>query len=129
MKPIGNGTKLRISESDDLLLILAHGEPVCPDGVYPYELDAERAYYYAEGIIKGRWPEAEPTIMTSPVWAYNYAVDVIEERWPEAEPTIMTSPEWAYWYTEDVIQERWPDAESVIKTEVTYWEWYKRDYL
>jgi hypothetical protein len=37
-------------------------------------------------------------IATSPYAAYWYARDVIKGRWPEAEPRIMTDPEWAYLY-------------------------------
>ena len=103
MKTIGNGTKMLITKSDDLLFTLAHGEPVCPDGVYPYVLGANEAYFYARLVIK--------------------------ERWPEAEPVIMTSPENAYWYVEYVIKARWPEAESAIKWHETFWKWYKDEYL
>ena len=128
MKPIGNGTKMLISESDDLLITLAHGEPVCPDGEYPYELGANVAYCYACDIIQGRWPEAEPTIMASPKWAYWYAYDLIKGCWPEAEPSIMISAEWACHYAKYVIKARWPEAEPVIKTDEDYWKWYKNAY-
>ena len=118
-----------ISESDDLLFTLEHDEPVCPDGVYPYELDAKRAYLYAVDVIGARWPEAEPLLMTSPHYSYWYARRVIKERWLEAEPVIMTSAEWACHYARDIIKARWPEAEPVIKTDEYYWKWYKDDYL
>ena len=56
------------------------------------------AYWYALHIIKGRWPEAEATIMTSPEWSYWYALDVIRGRWPEGEEAIKTNPELVYLY-------------------------------
>ena len=51
------------------------------------------AYWYALHIIKGRWPEAEATIMTSSYWAYWYAYNVIKGRWPEAEAIILSDPD------------------------------------
>ena len=50
--------------------------------------DSYRLYLYARDIIKGRWPEAEPVIMTDPNLAYWYAKNIIEGRWPEAEKYI-----------------------------------------
>jgi len=52
------------------------------------------ACWYAFNIIKGRWPEAEATIMTSPEWAYRYAYKVIKGRWPEAEAIAAFDPHW-----------------------------------
>lgn len=52
------------------------------------------AYLYARDVVKGRWPEAEPSIVKDLQWAFPYARDVIQGRWPEAEPTILKSP-WA----------------------------------
>ena len=120
---------MNISESDDLLFTLEHGEPVCPDGNYPYELGADRAYWYARFIINERWPEAEPTIMTSPQYAYFYARIIIKARWPAAEPTIMASATWAFHYVVYIIKARWPEAESAIKRHETFWKWYKDEYL
>ena len=58
--------------------------------------DPEYAYWYAQKVIKGRWPEAEPVIIKDPYWAYLYAIYVIKGRWPEAEPVIMKRA--YYWY-------------------------------
>jgi len=33
-------------------------------------------YWFAYNIIKERWSEAEPAIMTDPKWAYQYAIFV-----------------------------------------------------
>ena len=62
------------------------------------------AYWYACEVIEGRWPEAEPVILTSPQWAYWYARDVIESHWLEAGLVILTSPRWTYWYTKNVLK-------------------------
>ena len=76
--------------------------------------DPRCAYEYAEDVIKGRWPEAEETIIKDPIWAYRYAKYVIGGRWPEAEETISKSPEWAYHYASNVLNRRWPEAEETI---------------
>jgi len=54
--------------------------------------DPKCSVLYAELIINGRWPEAEPSILESPFWAYRYACTVIRGRWLEAEPYIMKDP-------------------------------------
>jgi len=64
-----------------------------------YKNSPQDLYCYARDMICGRWPEAEPTIMTDPYYAYRYACKVIKGRWLEAEPIIMTSPEDAYYYS------------------------------
>jgi len=75
----------------------------------PYAL-----FYYSKDIVCGRWPEAEPTIMTSPEYAYHYAFHVIKGRWPEAEPMIMADPVCACQYALNIIKGRWPQAEPTI---------------
>ena len=52
----------------------------------------EWAGWYAQYVIKGRWPEAEATINTDPDAALWYAQHIIEGRWPEAEATIAAEP-------------------------------------
>ena len=77
--------------------------------------DLIHGYLYARDVIKGRWPEAEPYIMTDPYFAYLYANDVMEgKRWPEAEPYIMKDPSIASNYATNVIKGRWPEAEPYI---------------
>ena len=46
------------------------------------------AYEYAVRVVRGRWYQAELTIMTDPFTAYEYARNVINGRWHEAEPYI-----------------------------------------
>ena len=81
------------------------------------------AYWYACDVIKSRWLEAEPIIMTSPEWSYRYAHNVIKGRWLEGEEIIMSDPKFSYWYALDVIKGRWPEAEATIMTspELAYW--------
>jgi hypothetical protein len=56
----------------------------------PHILAEDTGYMisYAEYVIKGRWPEAEPLIMKYAQDAVDYAIRVIKGRWPEAEQTI-----------------------------------------
>ena len=85
-----------------------------PEGEQAIIKNPQRAYLYAQYVIKGRWPEAEETISKNPEWAYNYAASVIKGRWPEAEETIIKNPYRAYEYARDVIGGRWPEAEEII---------------
>lgn len=49
------------------------------------------AYRYAKDVIKGRWLEAEPYIMTGRISVcLFYAQNVIRGRWPEAEHLILS---------------------------------------
>jgi hypothetical protein len=90
---------------------------------------AGAAYLYAIDVIKGRWPEAEPTITKDPNYAYLYARDVIKGRWPEAEPTIIKDPNYVYLYAKDVIKGRWPGAESIISKNPEFAYLYARDVI
>ena len=90
--------------------------------------DPGKAHRYARDVIKGRWYQAELTIMTDPYWAYCYASEIINGRWPEAESVIMTDPYWAYWYARYVIKGRWPEAEGIISKAHGCWNSYK-DFL
>ena len=95
---------LAMHTKDEKVLRLPEGKEPTPENLFKHARD----------VIKGRWPEAESTIMEDPYWAYCYARDVIKGRWPEAEPTIMQNPQKAYWYAKDVIKDRWPEAEPII---------------
>jgi len=72
------------------------------------------SFWYAEKVIKGRFPAGEPAIATSPFLSFLYAVDVIKERFPLGEPAIMREPFYAVAYAIKVIKGRWPEAEEVI---------------
>lgn len=56
------------------------------------------AYYLADCVLDGRWPEAEleaePLFMTDPCWAYIHARYVRKAPWPEAEAVIKDSRWW-----------------------------------
>ena len=65
-------------------------------------------------------------IKNNPYYAYCYAVYVIKGRWHEAEDTIITSPKYAYYYAEDIIKDRWLEVEDIIKTDSCYWYYYKK---
>ncbi len=86
------------------------------------------AYYHANDVIEGRWPEAEPWIMKDPEWAYNYADNVIKGRWPEAEPWIMKNPYLSYCYAHDIIKGRWPEAEPIIMKD-PYSSYHYADFI
>jgi len=86
------------------------------------------AYLYSRDVIKGRWPEAEPTIMTDPYYIYRYTYDIIKGRWPEVEPTIIKNATYAYAYSRDVIKGRWPEAEPAIMKHSSYWRLYKNRF-
>lgn len=101
----------------------------------------ESAFYYARGVIGGRWPEAEPTIMKDAGFASWYAEFILRRdpewtsqeghengRWPEAESTIMKDPFTAFLYAKRILQHRWEEAEPDIKTDPNYWEHYKEHF-
>ena len=83
------------------------------------------AYYYAEDVIQGRWPEAEEIIKkfvpsgtagyTMSSIACDYARFVIKGRWPEAEEMILKDPDTRFVYCNEVIKGRWPEAEEETK--------------
>ena len=75
----------------------------------------------------GRWPEAEPHLMTDAWAAGMYASAIFKGRWPEAEPYIIKAPNHAVEYAISILandskwtsQEghengRWPEAEPDI---------------
>jgi hypothetical protein len=76
---------------------------------------------YAQKVIKGRWKEAEPSIIKygKAIDMCIYASAVIKGRWKEAEPHIAKNPSVAVMYASLVIKGRWPEAESIINTSST----------
>lgn len=58
--------------------------------------DAELSLIYAQRVLKGRFPEAEPTISQYPDYALQYAMGVIGGRFPEAEPGLVRVVEQGY---------------------------------
>ena len=90
------------------------------------EKNSHDLYFYAKDIIKGRWPEAEPLIMTDLTWAFYYARNIINGRWPEAEPVIMKDPNMTYHYVRTVIKGRWPEAEKYLIQDNYHWNEYSK---
>ena len=56
------------------------------------------ALLYAEYVIVGRWPEAEPVIATDPMSAYYYSESVLKDRFPEGERAIAKDPDYSIMY-------------------------------
>ena len=90
------------------------GEAMTPRQKRIYK-DPEKAVRWATKHGQ-RFPEAEPYILkaTDPGWAYFYAKGVIRGRWPEAEAAIATDPKWAHYYANHVIKGRFPEGEPAI---------------
>ena len=99
----------------------------------------EYAFLYARGVMRSRWIEAEPAIMTHPTYAEWYAEFVLAKdpewtsikghengRWPEAENYIMKDPYQAYMYAKNVIKDRWIEAEPHIEKSADDWWKYNQ---
>lgn len=72
---------------------------------------------YSRVILKGRWPEAEATILKDPKAIERYATYHFQgERWPEAEPHLLKSTAVALDYAKRSFRdgERWPELEEAI---------------
>ncbi len=69
---------------------------------------------YAIEVLKSRWEEVEPTILTDSDVVIMYAERLLNERWPECEPLIMKDPSWVLRYACTVIKGRWLEAERYI---------------
>lgn len=78
------------------------------------------AVYYSEHAIRGRWPEAEESILDSlsyrPDICIDYAASVIKGRWPEAEAIILRDRRISVIlnYSLVVVKERWPKGEDLL---------------
>jgi hypothetical protein len=83
---------------------------------------ADSAYMYALNVIKGRWPQAEPLIISDPSYSYNYAHNIIGGRWPEAEEDLSKGhPSWATHYAKTILKGRFKAAEDNIFDPKTQW--------
>ncbi len=75
----------------------------------PYEYEAaQKAYHYAQRILKKRWKEGEKTILRNAKFAYLYAKNIIKGRWIEAEPVIAECEYSSYYYSKFVLKKRFP---------------------
>jgi len=86
------------------------------------------AVQYADWVIRGRWPEAEPMILADPEAAARYADKVVRQAWQEAEPVIIQSAKAATLYASRVLRSRWLEAEPIIATSESA-KYYARDVL
>lgn len=76
---------------------------------------------YAREVIKGPWPEAEPTIIEDPATAYFYASGTSMRRYPpDLEKKLAkvfcatNSPTWATLYAFHVVKGRWKEIEPYL---------------
>ena len=74
---------------------------------------------YAETVIGGRWPEAEPIMLKEPYVGYLYTMNVLKQRWPELEQEIIKRQDGstACYYATGVLKRRWPEMEPIILSE------------
>ena len=91
--------------------------------------DAKGAYFYAIDVIKGRFPEGESVIASSPKWAYFYAKYIIQGRWHEGEKAIASNPEWAFKYARDAIKGRFPEGEKEIARDFKWGYEYAKNII
>ncbi len=68
------------------------GKPVNAQQLKNIVSNSELALWYANDIIKGRWPAGEKAIASDPWYAYLYAKYIIKGRFPEGEKAIASNP-------------------------------------
>jgi hypothetical protein len=88
----------------------------------PYILqNGEQAYIYNNEILKqDRWIEAEPAIMTDPIYASFYAINNLKRPWLEAEPYILQNANEAFRYHKKFHTNRWPEFEKIMLEPARY---------
>lgn len=73
----------------------------------PYKWEAaQKAYHYAQRVLKKRWKAGEKCILQEPRIAYLYAKNVIKGRWPEAESIIAEDEHSAYYYSKFLLKKK-----------------------
>jgi hypothetical protein len=91
---------------------------------------ATKAYYYAQRILKKRWPQGEKVILEhSPRFAYLYAKNIIKGRWIQAEPFIAKDEQASYYYSKFVLKGRFPEFEKNLKCGGLTGRWISYDKL
>ncbi|MGZ8924359.1 MAG: hypothetical protein ACXW2E_00615 [Nitrososphaeraceae archaeon] len=58
----------------------------------------DMAYYHANNVLKGPFPEGEKAIATNAEYSYSYAVHVLKGPFPKGEPAITNEPAYSYLY-------------------------------
>jgi hypothetical protein len=79
--------------------------------------DQKSAYFYSLNVINGPFKKGEPIIATNAELAYRYARDVIKGPFKKGEPIIATNSIYAYCYARDIIKDKWIEGESKITTD------------
>ncbi len=97
-----------------LNLVINMGKGRWPEAEPIILSDPEAATDYAHSIICGRWVEAEPIIMKNLNCILRYARNVLHGRWLDAEPIIMKSPPHIQRYASIIMKKRWLEAEPII---------------
>ena len=75
---------------------------------------AKDSYFYARGILRGRFVKGEDVIATSPEYSYEYAYGIIKGKFEKGEDAISTSSEYSYLYAKNVIEGRFKKGEDAI---------------
>jgi len=91
--------------------------------------DPEFAYDYAQYVLKGPFPLAEPIIAKYPGYAYYYAMNVLNGPFPLGEPAIAKNPHIAYKYAQYVLKGPFPLGEPEIATQSFWKEEYEEGVL
>ena len=90
----------------------------------PHELtDCRAAYEYAMFVVRGRFPEGEAAIATSPYYAYEYAYNVLKGRFPAGEAIIFdgdSNPIYSYTYPK-MLRRDDPEGYSAFQLERGDW--------
>lgn len=82
-------------------------------------LSAEHAYWYAAGVVEGRFKLGEEVIATDPRYSYKYA-HLLKRRFELGEKTIAECPEYSYRYSILVIKGRFELGEPTIAQDSQY---------
>jgi len=73
----------------------------------PYKWEAaQKAYHYAQRVLKKRWKAGEKCILQEPRIAYLYAKNVIKGRWLEAEDIIADDEHSSYYYSKFILKKK-----------------------
>ena len=97
--------------------------PLYKDLVKPLKL-MERIHEWGDTVTEEDLEPIKHIIMQTPELAYHYAELIIGGRWPGAEPNFIRVPQRAYMYARDIIKGPWPEAEPYIKQDEYYWDKY-----
>jgi hypothetical protein len=97
----------------------------------PYEYEAaQKAYHYAQRILKKRWKEGEKCVLKVPRIAYLYARNIIKGRWIEAEDVIADDEYASYYYAKYILKKgRFEKFEKKLAQKQKGPRWRQDTYL